>query len=358
MLGMQLNSIVYWLIWSTKIIPVESKMNLHCLGLGWSQLAVLQDGMQRMNHRSRVIMEVNPRHSNCWKGWQEDAFVNGASFEDSNRTVELFNLQLMMRKLAWFIDLLPHLMLSLLLLTTSFFSILLTRSAVQIWESVKKVMGTTDKVIAHPEREEDYSEERCWTYSFTESAPSCPRFAFLFDSFAFQWQRNTSEVIGDLPKVAHKWFDGRMGKRTKRWRIDASINFSFRLGRANMYCSWAYGEHPLCDESSLTCFDRTVTEYFPLVVDGSFNETRMELGKTSSKLWQHFPPYKVLIFNFFSHIYYSHIIIHIAKLCFKLCKPRIRGRCFRWVSLFHLQRSTKRQRFRVPVSQQTCDASL
>ena len=112
MLGMQLNSIVYWLIWSTKIIPVESKINLHCLGLGWwSQLAVLQDGMQRMNHRSKVIMEVNPRHSNCWKGWQEDAFVNGASFEDSNRTVELYSIfnwrwpikRMMMRKLAWFI---------------------------------------------------------------------------------------------------------------------------------------------------------------------------------------------------------------------------------------------------------------
>jgi len=25
--------------------------------------AVLQDGMQRMNHRSKVIMEVNLRHS-------------------------------------------------------------------------------------------------------------------------------------------------------------------------------------------------------------------------------------------------------------------------------------------------------
>ena len=182
------------------------------------------------------------------------------------------------------------------------------------------------------------TSQESWTDSSTESATSSPRFAFLFDSFAFQWQRSTSEVR-DLPKVAHKWFDGRMGTH------------------ANMYCAWAYGEQPMlfCDESSLTCFDRTVTEYFPLFVDGSFNETRMELGKTSSKLWQHFPPYKVLIFNF---SLFTHLLFDIAKLFFKLCKSRIRGRCFRWVSLFHLQRSTKRQRFRVPVSQQTCDASL
>ena len=90
------------------------------------------------------------------------------------------------------------------------------------------------------------SQERSWTDSSTESATSSPRFAFLFDSFAFQWQRSTSEV-SDLPKVAHKWFDGRMGTH------------------ANMYCPWAYGEQPMlfCDESSLNCFDRTVTWIFP-----------------------------------------------------------------------------------------------
>ena len=118
------------------------------------------------------------------------------------------------------------------------------------------------------------SQERSWTDSSTESATSSPRFAFLFDSFAFQWQRSTSEV-SDLPKVAHKWFDGRMGKRTKRWRIaleptessqcsfvtrvvwlaliGLSLNISLCLSMVrSTRREWSWVRpHPSCDSTSL-----------------------------------------------------------------------------------------------------------
>lgn len=121
------------------------------------------------------------------------------------------------------------------------------------------------------------------------------------------------------------------------------------MGRANMYFLEPQRQPwdliSFVTREVYTVLIRLSLEYFPLVVDGLLDSFQVVTAL----------PFLV---KFSFQLLFTHLLL--TKLCFKLCKPRIRGRGFRWVSLFHIQRSTKRrgntvfyrseERFRVPVS--------